>query len=84
MYDNEFETRKIQLQPIQPRIKLNHNMYIIQQTGNENIHTYQVEVMILIQPQILVTNLQGNVWQLVGRINNPILGVKELMPATGS
>ena len=50
MYDNEFETRKIQLQPIQPRIKLNHNMYIIQQTGNENIHTYQVEVMILIQP----------------------------------
>ena len=34
----------------EPRIKLNHNMYIIQQTGNENIHTYQVEVMILIQP----------------------------------
>ena len=68
----------------EPRIKLNHNMYIIQRTGNENIHTYQVEVMILIQPQILVTNLQGNVWQLVGRINNPILGVKELMPATGS
>ena len=66
------------------RIKLNHYMYIIQQTGNENIHTYQVEVMILIQPQILVTNLQGNVWQLVGRINNPILGVKELMPVTGS
>ena len=31
----------------EPRIKLNHNMYIIQQTGNENIHTYQVEVMIL-------------------------------------
>ena len=47
MYDNEFETRKIQFEP---RIKLNHNMYIIQQTGNENIHTYQVEVMILIQP----------------------------------
>ena len=40
--------------------------------------------MILIQPQILVTNLQGNAWQLVGRINNPILGVKELMTVTGS
>ena len=39
MYDNEFETRKIQFEP---RIKLNHNMYIIQQTGNENTHTYQV------------------------------------------
>ena len=73
--------RKIKFEP---RIKLNHNMYIIQQTGNENTHTYQVYVMILIQPQILVTNLQGNVWQLVGRINNPILGVKELMPVTGS
>ena len=40
--------------------------------------------MILIQPQILITNLQGNVWQLGERINNPILGVKELMPVTGS
>ena len=40
--------------------------------------------MILIQPQILTTNLQGNVWQLEERINNPILGVKELMPVTGS
>ena len=40
--------------------------------------------MILIQPQILITNLQGNVWQLEERINNPILGVKGLMPVTGS
>ena len=24
----------------EPRIKLNHNMYIIQQTGNKNTHTY--------------------------------------------
>ena len=35
--------------------------YIIQQTINENTKTYQVEVDILILPQILITNLQGNV-----------------------
>ena len=34
---------------------------IIQQTGDENIHTYQVEVVISIWHQILVTYLQGNV-----------------------
>ena len=34
--------------------------YIIQQIGNENIQTYQVEV-ILIWHQILITTLQGNV-----------------------
>ena len=34
--------------------------YIIQQTGNENTPTYQVEVVVLIQHQILVTNLNGN------------------------
>ena len=35
--------------------------YIIQQTGNENTQTYQVDAVILIQYQILITNLQGNV-----------------------
>ena len=35
--------------------------YIIQQTGNENIQTYQVEPAILIWHQVLITNLQGNV-----------------------
>ena len=34
--------------------------YIIQQAGNENIQTYQVEVVISILIQILITNLQGN------------------------
>ena len=34
--------------------------YIIQQTGSENTPTYQVEVVVLIQHQILVTNLNGN------------------------
>ena len=34
--------------------------YIIQQAGNENIQTYQVEVVISILLQILITNLQGN------------------------
>ena len=33
---------------------------IIQQTGDENIQTYQGEVAILIQHQILITNLQKN------------------------
>ena len=33
----------------------------IQQTGNENTQMYQVKVVILIQRQILVTYLQGNV-----------------------
>ena len=35
--------------------------YIIQQTGNENTRTYQVQDIILNEQQILVTNLQGNV-----------------------
>ena len=34
--------------------------YIIQQAGNENIQTYQVEVVISILLQIIITNLQGN------------------------
>ena len=34
--------------------------YIIQQTGKENTPTYQVKVVVLIQHQILVTNLNGN------------------------
>ena len=33
----------------------------MQQTGDENIQTYQVEVVVLIQHQILVTDSQGNV-----------------------
>ena len=32
-----------------------------QQTGDENTGTYQIEVVILIKHQSLVTNLQGNV-----------------------
>ena len=36
---------------------------------------YQVEVVILIWHQILATNLQRNVLQQEGRINNQILGV---------
>ena len=47
-----------------------------QQTGNENIETYQVETAILIQHQVLITNLQANVNQLEGRINCQILGFK--------
>ena len=36
----------------------------------------QVEVVILIYHKIVATNLQENVYQLEGRINNQILGVK--------
>ena len=50
--------------------------YIIQQVGNDNIQTYKEGVVKLIFHQILKTNLQGAVWQLEGRINNQILGVK--------
>ena len=53
---------------------------IIQHTGNDNTLTYQVEVIVFIWPQIPVTNLQGNVQQLEGRINNQILGINPLTP----
>ena len=43
--------------------------------GNENIQTYQVEVVVLIAHQILITKLQGNVLQLEMRIKNQILRV---------
>ena len=38
-----------------------------------------MEVVILNQHQILVINLQGDVLQLEGRINNQILGLKGLI-----
>ena len=40
---------------------MNIIMNIIGQKANENIQTYQVEAAILIQNQVLMTNLQGNV-----------------------
>ena len=51
--------------------------YISLHTGNKNTQTNQVEVF-LIQHQILITYLQGDVLQLEGRINNHILGLKGL------
>ena len=54
--------------------------HIILYTDNENIQTNRVEVVILIQHQILVINLQVDVLQLEGRINNQILGLKGLIP----
>ena len=53
--------------------------HIILYTGNENIQTNRVEIVILIQHQILVINLQRDVLQLEGRINNQILGLKGLI-----
>ena len=53
---------------------------MIQKTCNENTKTYQVKVVILILHQVLVTNLQGNVQQLEGRINNQIFEVERLKP----
>ena len=47
----------------------------MQQIGNENTQTHQVEIVILIKHQILVTSLQANVQQLEGRIDNQIMGV---------
>ena len=40
--------------------------------------SHQVQDITLIEHQILITNLQGNIYQLKGRINNQILGVKGL------
>ena len=34
--------------------------YVIKLTSNENTQTYQVEIVILISHQILITNLQSN------------------------
>ena len=50
--------------------------YILQQTSNKNIQTYHIEAAILIKHKVLITNLQGNVQQLQGRIDNQILRVK--------
>ena len=59
-------------------------------TSPYNIHTLsskqvmrilkfrEIEVVILICLQILVTNLQANDLKLEGRINNQILGVKRV------
>ena len=44
------------------------NWQIAKQMGDENTQTFQVEVVILIKHQILITNSQGNVWQREGRI----------------
>ena len=54
-------------------------LHTIHQTGDEDIQN-NVEVVILIQHQILAItgNLQGNVKQLEGIINNQVLGVKGL------
>ena len=49
--------------------------YIIQQTYNENAKNNQVEVVILFQHEILVTNLQGGGGE---RVNNQILEVWRL------
>ena len=42
------------------------------------MQTYQVAVVVLIIHQILITDLQGYLQQLEGRINKQILGVKGL------
>ena len=53
--------------------------HTIHQTGDKDIQN-NVKVVILIQHQILAItgNLQGNVKQLEGIINNQVLGVKGL------
>ena len=46
------------------------------------IQTHQVKGTTLIEHQIVVIDLQGNLLQLEGRINNQILGVKGLINST--
>ena len=52
--------------------------YNIQQADSEKIQTYQVEVVISILHQILLSNFQGNVSQPEERINDKILGINVL------
>ena len=51
------------------------------ETINENTQTYQEKVFILILHQILITKIQGIVWQQWERINNQISGVDGLIEA---
>ena len=63
--------------PLTPRSDLHtispFNSFVLQHTGDKNTQTYRIEVFILIQNQILVSNLQRNVKQLEERINNLIM-----------
>ena len=44
------------------------------------MQTHQVQFITLIEHQVLVINLLGNVLKLEGRIDNQILGVKGPIP----
>ena len=50
--------------------------YSIKQTSDENREQSQLEDYILIQCQILQTNITRTMWQTVRRITNEILGVR--------
>ena len=50
--------------------------YIIQVTGHENTQNYQVDFVILIYWQIVMTYLQTNCIATGGRFKNKIIGVK--------
>ena len=67
--------------PLTPRsnyyVNFLYDIYTL--STRQVIRIYQVEVVVFFQHQILTTNLQGNVKQLVGRIKNQILGVKGLI-----
>ena len=52
--------------------------YNIKQTSDENKEKYQLWDYLLIQYQILQTNIMRIIWQTVRRITNEILGVKGL------
>ena len=52
--------------------------YIIQVTGHENTQNYQVDFVILIYWQIVMTYLQTNCIATGGRFKNKIIGVKWL------
>ena len=50
--------------------------YNIKKTSYENKEKYQLGDYKIIQYQILQTNIQRTVWEIVRRITNEILGVK--------
>ena len=52
--------------------------YNIKQTSDENKEKYQLGDYLLIQYQILKTNITRTIWQTVRRITNEIVGIRGL------
>ena len=59
-----------------------YNIHTLSSKQVMRIPELNIEVVIMIYHKILETNLQGNKKQLEGRIDNQVLGVKQLKITT--